>query len=397
MTATWLSPIAGRQTPRLSRSTWATLVAQLVMNGSTAMVVPFLAVYLAQRLHLRAAIVATVLTTYLLAVRLLPALTGGIGDRAGLRLMVVLGCIARGGGLLAFPLLTYWPALVADAALIGLGGALAEPALKGALAAEPEEVRASVFALRNQLLNASFIGGAGLGGLVAAIDLTAPFVVSAACFAGLAVAFVAFGPAGRGPARAGVLRGYGAAVRRPGFLLLWAAMLPWWALYAQLNVALPLRAFGLTHSERLVGLVLVVSGISGVLLLGPITRLYRSLPARTAVQLGMVVLAVSFAAVPLVPAYWWLLVCVCLYTVAESVVLVGADLLVAGYATRETTATFFGLSATSWAVGGTAGNYLGSWAMAALDGWHPWALFSLVGLAGLVGTHLHARLTRPPG
>jgi MFS family permease len=392
--------VVRRLDPGLSRTAWLTLTAQFVMNGSTAMVVPFLAVYLAQRLRLAPAAVATVLTTYLLAVRLLPAATGGLGDRAGSRPVVVLGCAARGGGLLAFPLLTSLPALIAAAGLVGLGGALAEPALKGALAAEPEEARASIFAIRNQVLNASFIGGAGVGGALAAVDVTTPFSVSAACFAVLAVAFLVFGPGGRPPRPAGVLSGYRAAARQRGFLLLWAAMVPWWALYAQLNVALPLRAFDLTHSVRQVGLVLVVSGVTGVVLLVPVARLYRALPATTALQLGMALLALSFVVVPLLPGYWWLLACVAVYTVAESTILVGGDLLVAAYAGRGTAATFFGLYATSWAVGGTIGNYVGTWTMSALAGWRPWAVFGLIGLAGLVAAHVHGRLapgrSRPP-
>jgi predicted MFS family arabinose efflux permease len=379
----------------LSRTALLTLVTQFVLNGSTAMVVPFLAVYLSQRQHVSPAATGTVLTSYLLSVRLLPALTGGLADRLGARFLVAAGCVVRAAGLAAFPLLGAWPAMVAGAAVIGLGGALAEPALRAVLAREPERARASAFAIRNQALNGSYVLGAGLGGVLAAVDVAAPFLVSAVCLAALAALALANLPARAGPREPGLTVHYRTAFRNRQFVLFWLAMIPWWVLYTQLNLAFPLYAFQLTGDETRVGLLFAVSGIVGVPIMWPAARLYRTWPALRGVMLGLGCLVASFALVPALPSYLWFLACVVLFTVAETLVLVGSDLHIAGFTSRLTVATYYGLYTTAWAVGGTIGNYLGPWFASTRGGVSGWLVFAAIGAVGLAGVGLLRRRGDP--
>jgi MFS family permease len=394
------SPVTAARTVsfRLPRSAWVTLGAQFALNGSTAMVVPFLAVYLSQRLHFSVPITGTALTAYLVSFRVLPAISGSLADRLGRRVIVVLGCLVRAGTLLAFPSLSNPLPVIAAAGLLGVGGALAEPALKAILADQPDETRTSVFAIRNQMLNASYMAGAGLGGVLAAANLAAPFYLGGTALALLGLAFLITGPPDRAPDSRRLLGNYAAALQRLPFVAFWAAMAPWWILYAQLNVALPIHGFMLSRSERVVGLIFIVSGLTGVLAMLPVTRFYRTHSTWTALQVGMAMAGFSFAIIPLSRSYLWFLLCVVLFTLAESLVLVGSDLAVANYAGRETSATFFGLYAASGSVGGSIGNYLGGWLTSSgIEGrmpWLPWTILCLVGLTGLAAVRLHAALFR---
>lgn len=396
-----LAEVRGRIAPvvrvaeGLSRTALLTLVVQFVLNGSTAMVVPFLAVYLSQRQHLPPAATGTVLTSYLLSVRLLPALTGGLADRLGTRSLVAGGCLTRAAGLAVFPLLGAWPAMVAGAAVIGLGGALAEPALRAVLAGEPERSRASAFAIRNQALNGSYVIGAGLGGVLATLGLAAPFQAGAAGLAALAVLALAGMPARARQRQPGLAVHYRTALRNRRFVLFWLVMIPWWVLYTQLNLAFPLYAFQLTGDETHVGLLFAVSGIVGVPIMWPAARLYRAWPALRGVLLGLGCLVASFALVPALPGYLWFLACVVLFTVAETLVLVGSDLHIAGFTSRRTVATYYGLYTTAWAVGGTIGNYLGPWFASTRGGVSGWLVFAAIGAVGLAGVVLLQRRQRP--
>jgi MFS family permease len=371
----------------LSRRAALTLVTVFVLNASTTMVVPFLAIYLQRRQHLPPAVIGTVLTAYLLSVRLLPALTGSLSDRLGTKAAVVAGCLLRAAGLFAFPSLDTWQLMVVGAAVIGLGGAFAEPALRAVLANEPDRARASAFAIRNQVLNGSFVIGAGIGGALATVNLVVPFYVSATAIGLLVALTIAYLP-GRVPQPAGLLTHYRTALGTGRFVLFWLVMIPFWVLYTQLNVAFPLYAFQLTGDESRVGLLFVVSGVFGVLFMWPTARLYGSWPALRGVLAGLGCLVLSFALVPVVQTYQWFITCILLFTVAETLVLVGSDLFIARFTSKRTVATFYGLYTTAWAVGGTIGNYLGAWFTSTHGQPSDWLAFAAIGTAAFAGVGL---------
>ena len=371
----------------LSRGAALTLVTVFVLNASTTMVVPFLTIYLQRRQHLAPAVIGTVLTAYLLAVRLLPALTGGLSDRLGTKAAVVAGCLLRAAGLFAFPVLDTWQLMVVGAAVIGLGGAFAEPALRAVLANEPDRARASAFAIRNQVLNGSYVIGAGIGGALATVNLIAPFYVGAVAIGLLVPLTMAYLPGGVAQP-AGLLTHYRTALRTRRFMLFWLVMIPFCVLYTQLNVAFPLYAFQLTGDESRVGLLFVLSGVCGVLFMWPTARLYGAWPPLRGVMAGLACLVLSFALVPLVHTYQWFLACIVLFTVAETLVLVGSDLFIARFTSKRTVATFYGLYTTAWAVGGTAGNYLGAWFTSTHGQPLIWLAFAAIGTAGFTGVVL---------
>ena len=86
-----------------------------------------------------------------------------------------------------------------------------------------------------------------------------------------------------------------------------------------------------------------------------------------------------------------MLVCIRLYTLGESAVLIAADLVVAHVAPPAARATFFGFFVTVSVLGGAAGNYLGTWLSPALDGPPPWLLFATIGVAGALAMQVPLR------
>jgi MFS family permease len=103
---------------------------------------------------------------------------------------------------------------------------------------------------------------------------------------------------------------------------------------------------------------------------------------------GLACLVLAFALVPAVATYAWFLACIVLFTVAETLVLVGSDLFVAGFTSPTTAATFYGLYVTSWAIGGTIGNYLGTWFASTHGQPSDWLAFAAIGTAALCGVGL---------
>lgn len=392
-----LTVIARRRAPaqaRLAQETRLVLSSQFVMATSTFMATPFLTVYLARDLRFNAVQVATTMTILLASARVLPLATGGLADRFGYRGTMSGGVALRATGFVVLALTTRPLEIALAALLIGAGGALYDPASRGALAAEDAATRPRVFAIHNQLANTAVIAGPLIGAELLAFGVRAPFLIAGGCFSVLAIVLhrargLRFQRAGRD----GALARYRLALRERSFLGFCAVMTLWWVVFTQLNVGLPLRIANLSGGERWVSMLFVVNGVAGLITLVVIRRLLSSLPPQRLLVAGYLVTAVGMALVAAVPTIWWTLACVALYTVGETLLLPGADLAVSAYASERAAATFFGIFALSWAVGGTVGNYLGSWLAASGGSTTPWLLYGAIAGLGAIGV---LRLRFPP-
>ncbi len=85
---------------------------------------------------------------------------------------------------------------------------------------------------------------------------------------------------------------------------------------------------------------------------------------------------------PLIPSLVWVLVCVSIYTVGETLVLPGSDLVVAELSADRQVGTFWGVFDLSWAIGGAVGTYLGTWLLdqGGSASW-PWLTYAGIGAA----------------
>jgi predicted MFS family arabinose efflux permease len=96
--------------------------------------------------------------------------------------------------------------------------------------------------------------------------------------------------------------------------------------------------------------------------------------------------------VPLSETLWWFLCFVAIYTLIESVLIPATETMIATLADNGSQATFFGVAALAWAIGGTAGNYIGGWLILESTPTVTWLVFSGVALVGFVLAIMFARM-----
>lgn len=370
--------------------------SQLVVNATTFMVLPFAVVYLAETMGLGPARAGTVMGLLLLSSRFLAAATGPLAERIGYRAAMTLGLLTRGAGYALFTLGRDWASLAAAASVVGIGGALYEPALSGLLARRPAGDRLRLFVTRNQLLNAGVVVGPVTGAAVLALDPRAPFLLAATFLGVMGTAVWLGSPPGRGADhRPRVRTHYAKAMRSHAFLGLFAILVLWWALFTQLVVSIPLVARAVGGNDRWVGIAFLVNGTTGILALGGVGRLGREIPPARLLTWGLAIAAVGFAVLPLVASPWWFLVCVVIYTLGESLVLPMIDLLVASWTDDETASTFFGIALAAWGIGGAGGTLLGTWLMLRPNRALPWLVYGALGLITALATHVWSGGRRP--
>lgn len=375
---------------------WRLLATQGCMNATHFMAFPLFAVYMANRLGFEPGALGTVLTVHLVTRQVLPSFTGPIADRIGFRLFLVAGLFLRGAGLIGFAFCTDWLSLSAMAFLIGLGTALYESAVSGVFGRQPAALAARVFLVNNQILNLGVVVGPLIGGLAVAADMRMLFIGGGILFMVLAVWTGTLREVDQiHGERTAISTSLSRVLRNRVFLMFFLVSLPWWFLYTQLFVAFPIHISRLA-GEGAVASIYLVNGAAGFLAMIPAMLLFERIGAHRLIRFGYFAAVVLFAVVPLSATLWWFLVCVALYTLIESILIPAMETMIAALADDGSQATFFGIAALAWAIGGTAANYVGSWLILETTPATTWMTFAGVALLGLLLAAAFARLRPGP-
>lgn len=224
------------------------VISQLVSNAGFFMVLPFLAVHLADDLALGAGLVGVVLGVRTLSQQGLFVLGGALADRWGTRPVVLTGFALRVVGFSALGLAASAPVVLGGAVLAGFAAALFSPAMEAALAREAAPRQAGRGPDRRQLFALFSVGGelgalvgSVLGSLLLRVGFPACCLVASTGYAVVLAVHWRRLPA-RPAAERGepVLAGWRAALGSPVVVLFALAFAGYLVVYNQLYLALPL-------------------------------------------------------------------------------------------------------------------------------------------------------------
>lgn len=373
------------------------------INLGTFAVAPYLAVLMV-RLHYSTPEIGVVLGANLVMARCFPLLAGLLGDRTKHSYLIVAGLAVRSLGFAAFAVnSTFWW-FVLSSALVGLGGALYEPAANASIANQSEESRRRAYSVLNLSQNAGALCGPLVGGLLVAANTTALFLGSAGVTLALLVVMLPHLPALATPATKSTVKSSLTRIfTNRQFIRFGVAMGLFWVIDAQFATSLPIYAAHLTGKIELAGTVLIVNGLAGMFSLVAMRSLFEKRRALVLLVVGFTVVAVTIGAISIWAVLGWLLACVALYTIGETLIFVSADIYISEVANNQDTGAFFGAHDIFWAVGGTAGYFAGARIASAADSgtraiWLVLTGITLIGLSLLLADLRRTRRqARPAG
>lgn len=361
------------------------LVSAFLMNAAGFMVIPFLAVYLSKNLDFSPFLVGTVLTTNIVFSRLFPLIGGMLGDRLGHNNNLVIGILVRATGFLGYSLFTSFPMLVVSSIAVGLGGAFYDPSINSIFAHEPEEKRKRIYTYLNQFLNAGAVLGPLIGGALLSLNPQIPFMISAFVFLGVGLILLFYKSQFITPREhTNPYKNLTKVVRHKKFVRYTGVMILFWIMFAQLSVSLPIKFFELTGNETYVSSIFVMNGLSGILLMFLLRKLFVKKSPILLIQLGMLIMGISLSLIGTTSIIYLSLVWVLLFTLGETLILPSSDVAVSGYSDGQNSGIYFGMFDISWAIGGTIGNYLGAWLVEQEFALNPWSIYIAIGLCGYI-------------
>ncbi|WP_405114528.1 MFS transporter [Micromonospora sp. NBC_01405] len=142
------------------------LVNQCGMAVGFYLLVPYLATYLTNDLHMAAAVVGAVLGVRTFAQQGLTIVGGAAADRFGCRPIIIAGCALRVVAFAIFAFSSSAAGLMSAAILTGLAGALFSPAVRTYLALEAADRRVDAFTLYSLTNTVGALAGPLLGGVL---------------------------------------------------------------------------------------------------------------------------------------------------------------------------------------------------------------------------------------
>ncbi|WP_045740343.1 MDR family MFS transporter [Actinoplanes rectilineatus] len=240
------------------------LINQLSINIGFYMLMPYLSGYLSGTLAMAAWTVGLILGVRNLSQQGMFLLGGSLADRIGYKPMILTGLALRVAGFALLGFVESLPALIVASVLIGLAGALFNPAVRAYLAAEAGDRKTEAFAVFNVFYQAGILAGPLVGLALIALDFRWVCVTAALLFLLLLVLQARALPARRTPRSEPGRSMFGdwrhVLGNRP-FLLFSVAMVGSYILNFQVYLALPMQVRHAGGGEAGVAVLFAVSGL----------------------------------------------------------------------------------------------------------------------------------------
>ena len=354
------------------------LFVQTLVNTATFVSIPLLALHLTKDLHYDVYTMGAVLTTLLVFSRASPLVTGALADRWGYKRFVLAGLLVRffGFSLISVNSEAF---IFIGVALIGLGGSFYESGTYGYLA-RVNKFRHDAFYLNNQALNLGVIAGPLLAFFISNDGYGAFFVTSAIVFLALTLACAFVFPSDDHlnnlairPSLKDLLTD---CYKDKIFMIFNIISIPWWFLFSQLYVLLPLAFSKKTDSNGNELLIYVINGAVGIsLTLILLRRLKLASPLKLIIA-GHSILALSYL-IPLTDdSVNVFLLMILVFSFGETLIMPAIDNFVAKIAPAGREANYFGIANIPWIIGASAGNMVGGKMFEAANETTPWIFMS---------------------
>lgn len=371
---------------KLDRPMLILMLGVLLSHLGTYMVVPILPIMLRIESGFSLVQTGTVLAAIAIAFQLGSIMGGFLADRIGRRFVIGLGALIGAGGLIGFGLFTSYRMLLLMAITIGAGNGLNAPSTKAAIAAlASKDNRTTAFSLRGIAANI----GTGTAGLIVFFLITGSskiiFWVAGTIYIVLTLKSWLLLPkkCGDVPCPDIPSAAYLEVLKNKPFLVFGGVSIFIWALYAQLALALPLRAGDILPDPKNVALIWTINSAIVILSQGIITkRIINRFHPFTALGFGMVFIGFGIGSLYWSSSFIHLAISGAIFVLGEMLIMPTIDSTVSQLSKAELIGLFFALANVVSGLGEAGGKFVGG---KLLDlgtevTYLPWIVYAVSGL-----------------
>ncbi|MGO4886555.1 MFS transporter [Anaerobacillus sp. MEB173] len=371
---------------KLERSLFILMIGVLLSHLGTYMVIPILPIMLRIEAGLSLIQIGTVLAAIAISFQFGSIMGGFLADRIGRRFIIGLGALIGAGGLIGFGLFSTYFLLLLMAIIIGVGNGLNAPSTKAAIAAlASKENQTTAFSLRGIAANI----GTATAGLIVFFLITGSsqiiFWIAGAIYILLTIKSWLLLPKNCGDDPCPVIPSgaYREVLKNKPFIVFGVVSILIWALYAQLALALPLRAADILPDPKNVALIWTINSVIVIFSQGFVTNgIIQRLHPLTALGFGMIFIGVGVGSLYFSSAFIHLVVSGAIFVMGEMLILPTIDSTVSQLSRAELIGLFFGLANVVSGLGEAGGNFIGGRLLeiGTEISYLPWVVYAITGV-----------------
>ena len=323
------------------------------------------------------------------------AVGGHLADKIGRRWTIVLSAVTTAGLTAVVPFLVPLPLIVTVVGLIGVTSQIYRPAAAAVLVdsvAATNQQRLAAFGVFRFAINVGAALGGVIGGVLASTSYVELFLVNAvACLLfGVVVALLlrdapqAQSGEDDTDTKADRTMGYRQVLADRTLMRFLLMTVFAEFVYIQSTVGLPLHVSDVGLSERDFGLLIGLNGLLVLALELPITGAVSRYRPESVLAIGNLITGVGLALTGFTSSMVLLAATVLIWTLGEMMNSSISQAYVGSLAPPQMVGRYQGLHGVAYTIGTGAGPIIGG----AVYAFGPWALWALVGVAGLVSAQL---------